>query len=111
MKTAISRGFKMKQLDYALVRSRRRTLALQVERDGSLTVRAPLRCPNAAIEAFVAKNAAPGRRKSVRRFLREMKTPGADSRAARRAFRVRKARYSHPCRALRRAHGRLPGRR
>lgn len=35
------------------VRSRRRTIALIVERDGSLTVRAPMRAPLAEIESFV----------------------------------------------------------
>lgn len=47
----------MEKLSYTLVRSRRRTLALQVEPDGSLTVRAPLRCPNREIERFVALHA------------------------------------------------------
>ena len=44
----------MSKLSYTLVRSRRKTLALQVERDGSLTVRAPLRCPNRDIERFIS---------------------------------------------------------
>lgn len=39
--------------EYRLVRSRRRTLALIVERDGSLTVRAPLRLPASEIARFV----------------------------------------------------------
>ena len=47
----------MDKLSYTLVRSRRRTLALQVEPDGSLTVRAPLRCPLREIERFVALHA------------------------------------------------------
>ena len=47
----------MEKLTYALVRSRRRTLALQVGPDGALTVRAPLRCPNREIERFVAQHA------------------------------------------------------
>ena len=38
------------------VRSRRRTIALIVERDGSLTVRAPMRAPLAEIESFVHDN-------------------------------------------------------
>lgn len=38
---------------YALIRSRRKTLALTVDRAGNLTVRAPLRLPAAQIEAFV----------------------------------------------------------
>jgi predicted metal-dependent hydrolase len=36
-----------------LVRSKRRTIALIIERDGSFTVRAPMRAPHAAIETFV----------------------------------------------------------
>jgi len=38
---------------YQLVRSKRKTLALSLRRDGSLTVRAPLQLPLARIEAFV----------------------------------------------------------
>jgi len=74
----------MKQLDYALARSRRKTLALQVERDGSLTVRAPLRCPNAAIEAFVAKNAAWAAEKRSQVLARNENHPAptAEQRAA-----------------------------
>lgn len=41
-----------------LIRSSRRTLALIVERDGTLTVRAPKRASRKAIEAFVAEKAA-----------------------------------------------------
>jgi predicted metal-dependent hydrolase len=36
-----------------LIRSKRRTIALIVERDGSFTVRAPMRAPHAAIETFI----------------------------------------------------------
>ena len=38
-----------------LVRSRRKTLALEVQ-DGRVLLRAPLRCPQATLEAFVEKN-------------------------------------------------------
>lgn len=38
---------------YELVRSNRKTLALTVDRDGQLTVRAPLHLPVSQIEAFV----------------------------------------------------------
>lgn len=41
-------------IQYTLVRSNRRTLAIVVERDGSVTVRSPRRCPLRAIEGFVA---------------------------------------------------------
>lgn len=40
--------------DYRLIRSRRRTLALEITREGEVLVRAPLRLPEAAIRAFVA---------------------------------------------------------
>jgi hypothetical protein len=40
-----------------LIRSKRRTIALIIERDGSFTVRAPLRAPNAAIETFIQQKA------------------------------------------------------
>jgi len=40
-----------------LVRSRRKTIALVIERDGSLTVRAPLRLSEENIQAFVEKHA------------------------------------------------------
>jgi predicted metal-dependent hydrolase len=41
-----------------LIRSRRRSLALVVEHDGSLTVRAPQRTPESQIRAFVESKAA-----------------------------------------------------
>lgn len=40
-----------------LIRSKRRTIALIIERDGSFTVRAPLRAPTAAIETFIQQKA------------------------------------------------------
>lgn len=40
-----------------LIRSKRRTIALIVERDGSVTVRAPLKMSATSIEEFVAKHA------------------------------------------------------
>jgi hypothetical protein len=36
-----------------LIRSKRRTIALIIERDGSFTVRAPMRAPHVAIETFI----------------------------------------------------------
>jgi predicted metal-dependent hydrolase len=36
-----------------LIRSKRRTIALIIERDGSFTVRAPMRAPRVAIETFI----------------------------------------------------------
>ena len=43
---------------YELIHSRRRTLALEVTPDGRLLVRAPLRCAQARIDAFVTAHAA-----------------------------------------------------
>lgn len=45
-------------LHFELVRSARRTLAIQVHPDGRLVVRAPRRCPVAEIDRFVASRAA-----------------------------------------------------
>ena len=43
---------------YTLVRSRRRTLAIEVTREGAVVVRAPLRCPQRDIDAFVERRRA-----------------------------------------------------
>ena len=43
--------------EYRLVRSRRRTLALVIDADGTLTVRAPLKLANSAIQEFLAQKA------------------------------------------------------
>lgn len=40
-------------MDYELIRSARKTLALEIRRDGSVVVRAPRRASLSAIEAFV----------------------------------------------------------
>ncbi len=40
-----------------LIRSKRRTIALIVERDGTFTVRAPLRLPQAKIDSFIQQKA------------------------------------------------------
>ena len=40
-----------------LTRSKRKTIALIIERDGTLTVRAPLRAPQALIEKFISEKA------------------------------------------------------
>ncbi|MDO5134770.1 MAG: SprT family zinc-dependent metalloprotease [Eubacteriales bacterium] len=41
------------ELSYTIVRSRRRTLAIEIRRDGSVLIRAPLKMPEARIGAFV----------------------------------------------------------
>ena len=43
---------------YELIRSRRRTLALEITKDCRVLVRAPLRLPQARIDAFVASHEA-----------------------------------------------------
>lgn len=48
---------KMTDIDYKLVRSKRKTLSLVIDSDASLTVRAPLRMPKREIEAFIEKKA------------------------------------------------------
>lgn len=45
-------------MEYRLIRSDRRTLALSVEADGGVTARAPLRLPRAEIDRFVESHAA-----------------------------------------------------
>lgn len=42
-----------KNIPYELIRSSRKTLAIQISADGSVTVRAPMRCRKADVEAFV----------------------------------------------------------
>ena len=44
------------QMEYELIRSRRRSLALQLKPDGTVLVRAPLRAPKWQIEAFLRQN-------------------------------------------------------
>ena len=43
-------------MEYELIRSRRRSLALQLKPDGTVLVRAPLRAPIWQIEAFLRQN-------------------------------------------------------
>lgn len=43
---------------YELIRSKRKTLALEVTADGRVLVRAPLRCAQGRIDAFVSAHAA-----------------------------------------------------
>ena len=43
-------------ISYEIIRSRRRTLALQVTREGRVEVRAPLRYPAGRIETFVRQH-------------------------------------------------------
>ena len=52
---------------YELIRSRRKTLALELTREGQLIVRAPLRISRREIDAFVEKH------KDRRRMLRRLR--------------------------------------
>ena len=40
-------------MEYQLIRSKRKTLAIEITRDARLVVRAPLRCSQARIEQFL----------------------------------------------------------
>ena len=40
-------------MEYTLIRSRRKTLALEITRDAKLVVRAPMRCPQREIDGFL----------------------------------------------------------
>ena len=40
-------------MEYTLIRSRRKTLAIEITREAKLVVRAPLRCPKGEIERFL----------------------------------------------------------
>ncbi len=42
-------------MEYTLIRSRRKTLAIEIDREGRLIVRAPLRCPMKEIQRFLAE--------------------------------------------------------
>ena len=44
-------------MEYTLIRSRRKTLAIEVTREGKVVVRAPLRCPMEYIEGYLAEKA------------------------------------------------------
>ena len=44
----------MSEMDYRVIRSKRRTMALQISREGEILVRAPLHTPQAMIERFVS---------------------------------------------------------
>ena len=87
-------------MDYELIRSRRRTLAIQVQPDGKLLVRAPLRMPKRQIEAFLLEHrdwverrreqqaARPRMEKLSEKDLKELK------KRARRVFLARVAYYA-----------------
>lgn len=45
-------------MEYQLIRSARKTVAIQIDRQGRVVVRAPRRCPQPYIEAFVTEKRA-----------------------------------------------------
>ena len=45
-------------MEYQLIRSKRKTLAIEITRDAQLVVRAPLRCSQSRIEQFLAEKQA-----------------------------------------------------
>ena len=53
MRAGMSDVIQLDGISCALVRTARRTIAIQISADGSVTVRAPRRCGRAAIEQFV----------------------------------------------------------
>ncbi|MDD6077211.1 MAG: DUF45 domain-containing protein [Clostridiales bacterium] len=63
--------------DYELIRSNRRTLALEV-RDGTVRVRAPRRVSRAEIDAFVQSHAAWIERSLARQQVRRDAHPEPD---------------------------------
>ncbi|MBR4765572.1 MAG: DUF45 domain-containing protein, partial [Clostridia bacterium] len=42
--------------EYEIIRSKRKTVALEVKRDGTVTVRAPLKMKKEEIESFVSSH-------------------------------------------------------
>ncbi len=40
-------------MDYKLIRSKRKSIAIEIDRTGTVTVRAPYRMPNEAVKAFI----------------------------------------------------------
>ena len=46
------------KFQYALKRSARKTLAIEIKTDGSIIVRAPKRCPQSVIDAFLKEKQA-----------------------------------------------------
>ncbi len=65
--------------DYEVRRSRRRTLSLEVTREGRVVVRAPLRVSQAAIERFVENHAAWLARAQDRQRVRREAHPEPDA--------------------------------
>lgn len=79
---------------YELVRSRRKTLAIEVDRTGRVVIRAPMRATGEQIERFVAAHAAWIARAQARQRARLAAHPEPDE--ARRAELIRRAKEELP---------------
>lgn len=66
-------------MDYRLIRSRRKTIAICIGRDGEVVVRAPLKADRRRIDAFVQEKQG---------WIEEKSSQMAENAAARRGFRV-----------------------
>ena len=65
-------------MEYELIRSKRKTLAVQVKEDGSVIVRAPLRFPQREIDRFLREKSAwieAHRSKMIRKAEQEKANP------------------------------------
>ena len=63
-----------REITYKIIRSRRKTVSVIVERDGSLIVRAPLRYPEKSVEEFVFK-----KREWILRTVERVKKSNAEN--------------------------------
>ena len=63
-------------MDYKLIRSKRKSIAIEIDREGAVTVRAPYRMPNVAVKAFI-ENKQDWIRKHIRK-AEEMSLKVAD---------------------------------
>ena len=79
-------------MDYTLIRSRRKTLAIEITREARLLVRAPLGCPQRDIDRFLAEKqdwiAAHTARMQARREAHPEPSPEQESALRRQAREV-----------------------
>ena len=73
-------------IEYQLIRSSRKTVAIQVNRQGEVIVRAPRRCPKAYIDGFVTEKQAWIRRKQEEMQRQEEERQRVRSREGGNAF-------------------------
>ncbi|MDO5136099.1 MAG: SprT family zinc-dependent metalloprotease [Eubacteriales bacterium] len=69
----MEKQIKRKAVAYTIIRSRRRTLAIEIRRDGSVLIRAPLHMSEARIEAFVQE-----KREWIRKQLEKVPVSGQE---------------------------------